>query len=339
MARIRKKRILVLMHQDLVPPNSLNGMPKEEKEAMKTEWDVTSGLKDLGHDVHKLGLYDEILPLRQAITEFKPHIAFNLMEEFHGNVLYDHNVVSYLELMRQPYTGCNPRGLILARDKALSKKLLHYHRIPVPDFAVFPVGRQVRLPRRLRFPLIVKSLLEEASHGISQASLVENEEKLRERVEFVHRRVQTAAIAEEFIDGREIYVGILGNRRLEALPPWELRFTKVKQDVPFIATAKVKWDRSYQTKLGVTTGAAADLDEDLARRLLNYSKRIYRHLDLSGYARIDFRLDANGKPYFLEANPNPQIAEDEDLADSAYEAGYEYEELLQKVVNIGLRAK
>ncbi len=149
---------------------------------------------------------------------------FNLLEQFHGETIYDQNVASYLELMRVPYTGCNPRGLMLARGKDLSKKLVHYHRIPVPAFAVFPMRRKVKRPTRLALPLIVKSLSEDGSRGISQASVVDTDEKLAERVAFIHEQIGTAAIAEQYIEGRELYVGVLGNDRLRVLPVWELKF-------------------------------------------------------------------------------------------------------------------
>ena len=160
-------------------------------------------------------------------TEWKPHIAFNLLEGFDDITIFDQNVVSHLELLKLPYTGCNPRGLLLARDKSLSKKLLAYHRIPVPEFEVFRIGRPIRRPKRLPFPLIVKSLTQEASIGISQASVVDSDEKLKERVAFIHESIGTAAIVEQYIEGRELYVGILGNQTLQALPVWELFFTNM----------------------------------------------------------------------------------------------------------------
>ena len=205
---MRKKRVLVLMHVDLVPPDDIAGKPDAEVIEYKTEYDVVTGLRELGHEVQPLGLYDDLTPLRRAIQDFKPHIVFNLLEEFHGEPMLDQNVVSYLELVQVPYTGCNPRGLMLARDKALSKKILHYHRIRVPRFAVVPAGRKLkRKPARLEYPLIVKSQIEEASFGIAEASIVNNDEKLAERVEFMHAKVGTSLILEQYVDGRELYVG------------------------------------------------------------------------------------------------------------------------------------
>jgi len=223
--------------------------------------------------------------------------------------------------MRVPYTGCNPRGLMLARGKDLSKTLVHYHRVPVPAFAVFPKRRKVRRPKRLALPLIVKSLSEDASYGISQASVVDTDEKLAERVAFIHERIGTAAIAEQYIDGRELYVGVLGNERLHVLPIWELNFGNMAPGTWRIATEKVKHDPDYQDRRGILHGPAEDLAPELRARIGNTAKRICRTLGLDGYCRIDFRLSADGIPYYIEANPNPEIAETQELAHSAIHAG------------------
>jgi D-alanine-D-alanine ligase len=333
---VKKLRILALMHEYLVPPEDVSGHDTTEAD-WKMEHDVTVTLANLGHEVRNLGVGDDLGVIRKAMDEWKPHIAFNLLEDFGGINTFDQNVVSYLELLRLPYTGCNPRGLLLARDKSLAKKLLHFHRIPVADFAVFPIGgRATRRPKRLAFPLIVKSLTKEASTGISQASVVENDEKLAERVRFIHESIGTDAIVERYIDGRELYVGLLGNERLEVLPVWELLFTKWPDEAWRIATDRVKWSRSYQKKRGIKT-AAAKLPEGIAERIQHLCKRVYRTLGMSGYARMDLRLDADGAVYVLEANPNPQLAYGEDLAESAERGGIEYGELLQRIVNYGLR--
>ena len=207
---MKRLRVLVLVHPDLVPPDSSKGYTEQQINVWKTEYDVVSTLRAAGHDVRPLGVHDELKPIRDEIDGWKPDVVFTLLEQFHGEVIYDQNVASYLELLRVPYTGCNPRGLMLARGKDLSKTLVHYHRIPVPAFAVFPQRRKVRRPKRLALPLIVKSLSEDASYGISQASVVDNDEKLVERVNFIHEKIGTAAIAEQYIEGRELYVGVLG---------------------------------------------------------------------------------------------------------------------------------
>ncbi len=336
---MRRLRILALVHKELVPPDTIEGLTDEEIEPFKTEYDVTATLHNIGHEVRSLGIGSDLGVLRRAIEEWRPHIVFNLLEEFDGEALLDQNVVSYLELLRLPYTGCSPRGLILARDKALSKQILSYHRIRVPDFAVFPRGRTVRRPRRLEFPLFVKSLIEEASLGISQASIVEDDEKLKERIAFIHERVGTDAIAERYIDGREFYVGVIGNHRLQVLPVWELLFTKAPEDIPRIATAKVKFDVKYQKKIGIETRAARDLPSGVHEYIAKFCKRIYRSLGLNGYARMDLRMTPEGKVYVLEANPNPELAYGEDFAEAAHAAGIPYERLMQRIVNLGLRRR
>ena len=333
---MKKLRVLALMHDYMVPPDNLSGFDLGAVE-WKTEFDVTSTLVDMGHDLHVLGLKDDLGLIRQAVDQFKPHIAFNLMEAFHEVGAFDMNVVSYLELLRLSYTGCNPRGMVLSRDKALSKKLMAYHRIPVPEFAVFRRGLAIKRPRRLKFPVIVKSLTQEASIGISQASVVEDDTKLRERVQFVHESVATDAIAERFIEGRELYVGVIGNERLQVFPVWEMEFSKMPEGVHRIATDRVKWSVKYQDKHGIKTSAAKKLPNGMAEAIQRLARRVYRTLEMSGYARMDLRMDEDGKAYVLEANANPQLAFGEDFAESAERAGIPYEDLLQRILNVGLR--
>ena len=335
---MKPRRVLLLVHEDLVPPPEaeVQAMTDAEVEPFKTEYHVESELRARGHDVRVLGLYDELRPLRQAIEEFRPHVAFNLLEEFREKANYDYYMVNYLELHRTPYTGCSAPGLFLARDKALSKKVLAYHRIRVPKFMVVPRGRKVRRRSDLEFPLIVKALNEEASLGISQASLVHNDERLVERVEFVHRRLNTAAIVEQFVPGRELYLGVLGNQRLITFPTWELRIDHRPEGQPLIATEKVKWDLDYQERRGVEHGPA-NLAPEFEAKVHKLARRIYRLLGLSGYARIDFRLHEDGRLFFLEANPNPQISDDEEFAHAAGAYGFSYPELLEKVISLGIR--
>jgi D-alanine-D-alanine ligase len=334
---MNKLRVLVLMHPDHVPPDSVEGLTPQEALALKAEFDIVQCLRKLGHDVRALGVQDEFLPIRDAVEEFKPHVVFNLLEEFHNNVLFDQNVVSLLELLRVPYTGCNPRGLVLARSKSLSKKLLAYHRIPVPDFLVIQRGHRTRRPRKLGFPLIVKSLMEHASYGIAQASLVEDDQRLAERVAFVHESIGTDAIAERFIEGREIYVGVLGNDRLVALPPLELVFDNMPANSALIATARVKHDLAYQARRGIALKAAEGIDPEVEERIARFAKRIYRTLELDGYARIDFRLSANNIPYFLDANPNPDISDGEELASAAALVDMNYGDLVSRILSLAIR--
>jgi D-alanine-D-alanine ligase len=332
---MKKVRVLALVHDHLVPPEDTTGIDVLEAE-WKMEYDVIETLRETGHTVRVLGIHDDLRVIRPTLEEFNPHIIFNLMEAFAGIPTFDQNVVSYLELLRLSYTGCNPRGLILARDKALSKKLLAYHRIPVPGFTVVRPGRKPVLPKRLTFPMIVKSLFFEASAGISQASVVENVDQLGKRVTFIHEKLGTAAIIEEFIDGREMYVGVLGNERLDVFPVWEMSFDRMPENRWKIATERVKWSTQYQKKHGIMTDKAR-LTPALTDQIQRIAKRAYRALDLNGYARIDVRLDAQDRVHVLEANPNPNLAYGEDFAESAEVSGIPYERLLERIITLGLR--
>jgi D-alanine-D-alanine ligase len=335
---MRKRRILVLSHEDYVVPETLDGLTDQQIHDIKTEWDVVTTLRALGHDVRQLGVSGELLPIRRMVRQWRPHVVFNLLEEFQDEAIHDHAIVSYLELLGAAYTGCGARGLMLARDKSLAKKLMIYHRVRVPRFFVARLGRTPRLPRRLDFPLIVKSLVEEASIAIAKASVVHSPEKLAARVAFVHEHVGTDAIVEEFIPGREIYVAVLGNERLQVLPPQELVIGGLAEGEPLIATERVKHDARYQEAKKVDL-IAPELSDEQRRKLDRISRRAYRTLELRGYGRLDFRLAEDGEFYFLEANPNPELADGEEAAEAARAAGLEYPEFLQKIVNLGIRSR
>jgi D-alanine-D-alanine ligase len=334
---MKKLRVMMLVHYTLVPPDDLKAKDDPRMEKFRTEYDVKAALLALGHEVQVVGIYDDLRPIRQTVEEWKPHIVFNLLEDFAGISAFDYSVVSYLELLRLPYTGCAPRGLLLGRDKALSKKLLSYHHINVPQFMVFPLGGKARrVGKKLEFPVIVKSLMEEGSIGIARASVVETEAELLERVALLHERAQGDAIAEEYIDGRELYVTVLGNHKLEILPIRELVFGEAAPGEPRVATYRVKWNEDYRKRWGITYQFARGLPNGMEEKIARLCKRIYRTLDMNGYARIDLRLTAENELYVLEANPNPGIARDEDSALSAIKAGMSYEEFIQRLLSLGL---
>ncbi|HKX46292.1 MAG TPA: ATP-grasp domain-containing protein [Planctomycetota bacterium] len=333
---MRKLRVLVLCHETALPPDSIDGLDEDDLELFRAEWDVLAALRGLGHDARAIGVGDELAPVREALTEFQPHVVFNLLVHFYDVGAYDAHVVTWLELQRQPYTGCNPRGLMLANDKALSKKILAYHRVPVPGFATFRAGSKPRKPARLAYPLFVKSAVEGASLGISQASIVHDDEQLAERVAYVQREIGPLVIAEEYIRGRELTIGLVGNERPQVLPLWELFFGELAPGVEPIATSRVKWDHEYQRKIGLRAGPAAPLPDGVAESIVRLAKRIYRALELSGYARIDLRVTEDGRVYVLEANPNPDLSASEDFAASAAAAGLPLPQLVQRILNLGL---
>lgn len=331
----KKLRVIMLVDEGLAPSGSLQDMAPKKRELHKTEFHVKEAIEALAHEVWPIEVGSDLNAVRGAIDAHKPDVAFNLIEEFAKTPHFDAHVVSYLELRGQAYTGCNPRGLMIARDKALTKKILGYHGIDVPGFAVFPPKRKVKAPDNPPFPLFVKSLTMEGSSGISGASVVRDEKALAERVEYIHRETDSPAIAEQFIEGREIYVGVYGNDRLVALPPWELSMKNLDPDKPLIAGDRAKWDPEYQKKMGLVNGPA-ELDEKARNKFEEVAKQTYRLLYMSGYARLDYRLAEDGRMYLLEANPNPQIARDEDFAESAAHAGTDYEALIQKIVMLGM---
>jgi D-alanine-D-alanine ligase len=325
---------MVLVHKDLIPPDSIRRGTDLETVPWKTEFDVVHALKDLNHEVLVVGVLGDLNEIRAAVETFKPHIIFNLLEEFDGQAVLDQNIVSYLELLKIPYTGCNPRGLMLSRDKALTKKILTFHKIPTPEFKVYPKNLEVRGDVNFDFPMIVKCLNEEASMGISQSSIVHTAEKLMERVQYVHRNFQVDAIAERFVAGSEYYVGVYGNNSTKALPTWQLSFEKVSEPDSQIYSEKAKFNKTYRKKIGVKTGPA-DLSKAEAQEIQDLAKKTYRALGLNGYARIDFRRDDKGGFFVLESNPNPNIASDDEFAQSAHHSGMDYESLIEKILNLG----
>lgn len=333
---MKKLRILLMVHKALVPPDDVTGLREAEIDEFRTEYDVLQTLRRLKHEARAVGIGDHLTELRETIDAWRPHVVFNLLDEFSGIISYDHYVVAYLELIRQRYTGCNPRGMMLSRDKVLTKRVLASHRVATPDFRLFPFGRRFRDPSRLTFPLFVKSATEDASLGIAQASLVEDMKSLRERVQFIHEQVESDALVEEYVDGRELYVGVLGNSRLTTLPAWEMDFGTLPDAQARIATRKVKWDRKYQARHGIRTGRAQDLSDEQREQLSRLAKRTYRALYMSGFARMDFRLRNDGRIFLLEANANPNLSKGEDLAESAKAAGMSYTSLVDRVVQLGL---
>jgi len=336
---MKKLRVMMVVHYTLVPPDDLHGQDDPRMEKYRTEYDVKTALLNLGHEVQVVGVYDDLAPIRKMNEEWKPHIVFNLLEDFAGNSVFDYYVVSYFEMMRIPYTGCNPRGLLLARDKALTKMILTYHRISVPDFDVFRLGRKISRRRKFTYPLIVKSLTEEGSVGIAKASYVENEAQLRERVALIQEKLHGDAIAEQYINGRELYVTVLGNAKLEVLPIRELVFGSAEPGTPQMATYKVKWDDKYRERWGIEYQFARNLPDGMSERINHLCKRVYHLLDMNGYGRIDLRVTAEGELYVLEANPNPGIARDEDCSLSAIKTGLSYEDFIQRILQLGLTAR
>jgi D-alanine-D-alanine ligase len=334
---MRKLRVLVATDRTVAFPDTIEGLGEKETAGYKTEYDVVTALKSLGHEPRLLSLLEDLGELREAIDAWKPHIVFNLMEGFHGLAINVAYILGYLELRNHHYTGCNPNGLLIADNKALMKRILRYHRIPVPEFTIFRRGKALRCPKRLMLPAIVKTTSEHGSIGIAQASVVSNVEKLLERVRFIHQEHDTDAVAETYIEGREFYVGVVGNHRLETFPLRELHFENLPEGAPRIMTHKAKWDVAYRERIGVGSVPAKHVPKGTEQRIHKLCKRVYRLLGLSGYARMDVRLTSTGKIYFLEPNPNAELTADQDFAKGARAKGISYDALVQRILNLGLR--
>ena len=333
----RKLKILALF--DAIAPTTLDqDLSAELKtEDWKTEANVLQALGELGHAADHLAIFDDLDLLRQKLLGFEPDLIFNLADQFKNNRSFDQNIVSFLEMQGLPFTGCGSTGLTLCKHKGISKKILGYHRIHTPDFITLARGKRIARPKRLRFPMLVKPLKEEASYGIAQASFVENDEQFKDRVQFLHEKCDHDAIVEEYIEGRELYVSILGNHRLQVLPIRELVFQEVPPDEPKIATYKAKWDEEYRKRWGLQNRFAEGLDPALAGQIERTCKRIYHLLTIDGYARLDLRLAPNNQVYFIEANPNPILAGDEDFAQAALKADIPYPQLIDRIVRLGLK--
>ncbi len=325
----------ILMLFDLstkIAESSYTEMLKTEE--WKTEAHVLKALQKLGHGVTPLGVQDDLEGLIHQLKSQKPDLVFNLSEAFRGRREYEPHLVSLLELMEFKYTGAGPEALRLCKDKSMTKKILAYHRIAVPRFEVSRIASPLRNLKGFDFPAFIKPLELEASEGISQVSFAATEKDALERVQYIHERYNVDAIIEEYIEGRELYVSVLGNEKLTVFAPRELFFREVPEDEPRFATFRAKWNENYRKKWGIDTGFASTRDEAFIEKLTETCKKIYRVLKLKGYGRIDLRIRPNGEIVFIEANPNPSIAKDDDFALSANKSGLDYESLLSKIVSL-----
>jgi D-alanine-D-alanine ligase len=329
----RKLNVTVLVDNVEIPRDDPEFNSRPEKPV--TEYHVIQTLRSLGHSVTILGAID-VEGIAKSLTENKPDIVFNLTEQFGGDRRFDKNIAALLELLAIPFTGTGATGLMLARDKSLCKELLSLHKIRVPNFISLPCGRKTRIPKMLRYPFVVKPAFEDSSEGISNVSLVYNETSLQERAQFIHERWEQPAIAEEYIEGRELYVTILGNKRLAVFPIRECFFEHNGNKNPVLITYRVKWNEEYRKKWNINFGFA-ELEPAVLNSINRVCKKVYRILQMHDYGRIDLRLTADNKIVILEANPNPDIAYGEEVADAAEKAGISYEQLIDRILRLAFR--
>lgn len=307
----------------------------------EVEYQVAHALRSRGHEIVLLGLRNDLAGFLARLAEVQPDVVFNCAESFAGADRLDYVVTAAIESLPLPCVGTGTLGLMLSRDKALSKKVLAYHGIRVPGFATFPLGAEPAPPADLRFPLFVKPLASDASEGIAHASVVQDAEALAARVAFLHQQFGQEVIAEEFVDGREFYVSLLGARdALQVLPLVELVFDKEKNPPEErIATRSAKWDERYRERRGIRNVFARPLAEKSREELERACIGAFHALGLHDYARCDVRVDAAGQVWIIEANANPFIAEGHDFAESAAKAGLAYPALIERLVELALQRR
>jgi D-alanine-D-alanine ligase len=331
-------KILILFDLHRAPKADEQFSPTtlRKEEGKPTEADVLECLQRLGHESDTLAVFDNVVAIIEKLKAFGPDVVFNLTESFHAQRSNEPNIPALLELLKVRYTGAGPDALLLCKDKALAKKLLSYHRVRVARFVLSPAHRPLKRLKKFVYPAFVKPVGEESSDGIAQASFARDEGEALERVKFLHERFEGDVLIEEYIEGRELYVSVMGNKRLTVLPPRELFFEKLPDDAPKFATQKAKWDDAYRKKWGIKNGPAAELDAKVATQLEQAARKVYRVLKIRGLGRIDVRLTPAGEVIVIEANPNPSLAREDDFAQSAAMAGTDYDALIQKILDAAM---
>ncbi|MBZ0166381.1 MAG: hypothetical protein K8I00_06195 [Candidatus Omnitrophica bacterium] len=333
----RKLKVLMLFSSPYNHPRDYDyGEEFADPDNMYTENDVYRALLANNYAVRLLGIHNDLGTFFEEIQENKPDVIFNLVEVFDGKSSLEKNIAALLEIVGIPFTGASSDTLHLCNNKELNRKLFRFHRIKIPYFQAFYRNHKVWLPRKMNLPCIVKPITEEASRGISQASIVDNEQAFIERVKFIHEKMEQDAICEEFVDGRELYVTVLGHKKLTVLPPREMKFGELPEDAR-IATYKAKWDDKYRAKWGIKSVHAGKLPAGVERDLADVYKRAYRALNASGYLRFDVRINSLGQIYIIEPNANPCIARVDEVAVSAEKAGVTYPRLIKKIVQLALK--
>lgn len=314
----KAKRVLVLVHPQYHP------RPGGRKDA-PTEYDVWTALRRLGHEVDIAPVENQLRAFDRVLRETRPDLVFNLLEEFRGEAVYDFHIISYLEALGIAYTGCNPRALILTRNKLWTAHIARAEGVEVPDTRL----AGPRPPKH--YPALMKYNREHASLGMTAANVVRNSHQYTRTFKRLRAHFEGEKLVQSFIPGQEVSVAVWGNERTQAFPPWQLHLPGRHA----IATAKVKFDSGYRRKQGIRAARFADVRA--GRRLQSEARKLFTRLDMNGYARFDFRLDAQGAAYLIDVNANPCLAKTEDFACAARSRGYSYEDVIQKVVSLGLR--
>ncbi|HWM90764.1 MAG TPA: ATP-grasp domain-containing protein [Thermoanaerobaculia bacterium] len=296
---------------------------------------VASALREHGHQVSIFAVYKSVGDLVEGLSSRKPDLVFNLLESFGDDTSADVSVAGLLNLLGLHYTGGGPGELYLRQDKALAKKALAFDGIPYPHFAVFTQDANLETFGQLRMPLFVKPLCADASIGIDGDSLVRDSTALMRRVLDIHEKVKDSALVEEYIEGREFYVGVLGNRETVALPPIEMDFSGLPEGVPRVLGSKAKWSPESVEYKG-TKSILADLPDEMRARLQKTALDAARALRVRDYGRVDLRLADTGDIYVIEVNANCYLEKGSEFAVAAAAQGIEFPELIQRIVELAV---
>jgi D-alanine-D-alanine ligase len=296
---------------------------------------VAEALRAQKHKVKILAVHGNPIALIEGIRKQKPGLVFNLMEMFGRNLLGDVGVVGLLQLLGVRFTGGGPGEFYLQQDKALTKELLAFHGVPFPNYAVFKRDAYPEVRPALRMPLIVKPLRMDASIGIDRASFVRSTTQMMKRVVNIHEKIKDAALVEEYIEGREFYVGIIGNKKPIPLPPIEMDFSKMPHGIPRILGRRAKWVKSSRDYKG-TQSKLADIPDELRLKLQAISIKAYRALRVRDYGRIDLRVTPGGEAYVIEVNASCYLEKNSEFATAARAAGIAYPELVNAITRLAL---
>jgi D-alanine-D-alanine ligase len=298
--------------------------------------EVAGALSEGGHKVSLIGISDDLRELLDKLDDKRPDLVFNLCERFAENDVYEMHVTAVLEMLGQPFTGSGPAGMALRQDKAITKKLLYFHDVPYPNFAIFDKFN-IELAGKMHFPLFVKPLRGDASLGINDSSLVRDYAKLDERIHLIHSQLKEPALVEEYVDGREFYVGIIGNDPAEVLPVMELDFSKLPAGFPCIYGHEAKSETTSPQFAAVNVVVATDLPPETRARITMAGQEAALALKVSDYARVDIRLSADGIPKVVEVNANPYLERTSAFALAALQAGMGYTTLINRIVEAATR--
>ncbi|MGH7819625.1 MAG: D-alanine--D-alanine ligase family protein [Candidatus Binatia bacterium] len=330
-----KLRICILSEANGEQPQATGrARPKRRKRAKEDREQIFDILKKADHDPYFHVLDGEPASLL-SLAKIDADLVFNLTESYGGDDTKEMNVGAFLELLGLRFTGAGPQGLYLAQDKAIAKKLLAFHGIHTPYFATGYRGR-LEWSHDIQFPLIVKPALEDGSIGIRFNAVVHSVKDLMQRIDEIHAEFDSPVLIEEYIEGREIYVGVLGNANAEALPIIELDLSQLPEGTPRVAGTEVKWEEGTEIYKATQLFFPEDLPADVVEQIQKTAVSAFQVLKLRDYGRIDVRLTPEGKIYVLEVNPNPWLLSSAEFARAARKAGRSHPQMIQDIVDLAM---